>query len=160
MHSRAAFLISLLLKSSLARLNVKKETVPGRHIGGPFCRLRLSPVRKSGRHERPNFQGRGLIFDWLFLMNRAFGDYVGLIFLSVSLNMDRLIYNPNIHPGTFWKYVNYSYFVCVDPASIAATSLILKSRSQGRGLRWYGFLWFLVARLPISNLFPLNAQGG
>jgi hypothetical protein len=86
MRSQAAFLSSMLLKSRLARLNVKKETVPGRHIGGAFCRLRLSPVRKSGGPERPNL--------------------------------------------------------------------------QGRGLRWYGFLWFLIVFLPISNPFPLNAQGG
>jgi tetratricopeptide (TPR) repeat protein len=97
-------------------------------------------------------------FDRFCLANRAFGTYIGLIFCPISLHMERLVYIKNAHSPGVLGYIRDNYLVWLGLVSILASALMLRLKGPGRGLRWYGFGWFLLGFLPISNLFPLNAQ--
>ena len=97
-------------------------------------------------------------FDRLCLANRAWGDYVGLIFCPIKLRMERLVYINSLTSHGFLDYVQNNYLVYVGLLSLAATSFMLWLKAPGRGLRAFGMAWFVLGFLPISNLFPLNAQ--
>ena len=120
----------------------------------------------AGLHALPGFRapmegGPPPPFDQRFLlMLRALGDYTSLLVWPGQLYMERTLSDPAIY-GTVaaWReHPRYEYLsVCGLVAGLAGIWLC-RQRAPGRRLRCFGALWFVLAFLPISNLFPLNAE--
>ncbi len=90
----------------------------------------------------------------------ALGDYTGLLFFPSNLHMDRSIC-ANDHIGTNAAWIAQAHFrslTYVGGAALLGFILLGAWKSPGQRLRIFGIVWFWVGFLPISNLFPLNAQ--
>ncbi|MCE9610849.1 MAG: tetratricopeptide repeat protein [Chthoniobacter sp.] len=94
------------------------------------------------------------------LMLRALGDYTGLILWPARLYMERTLSDSAIYrsvaawrEGVRWELLSVGGLLAV----VAALALC-RMRGEARRLRIFGALWFVAAFLPISNLFPLNAE--
>ena len=96
----------------------------------------------------------------VLLMLRALGDYTGLIFYPSRLLMDRTLTSPAMYANTTSWYASarYEYLSVIGAAVLSLGGVLCGWARPGRRLRAFGALWFIVAFLPISNLFPLNAQ--
>ncbi len=94
------------------------------------------------------------------LMLRALGDYSGLIFYPSRLLMDRTLTSPAMYANeaSWYASLRYEYLSVIGCAVLAVGALLCRNLASGRKLRIFGALWFIAAFLPISNLFPLNAQ--
>ncbi|MEP6670560.1 MAG: tetratricopeptide repeat protein [Chthoniobacter sp.] len=96
----------------------------------------------------------------VLLMFRALGDYTGLIFLPTQLYMERSISNSAIYSTVAaWRdHSRYEYLSIL--GLLAALGAIAGCWKKGSGRSWrlFGAVWFMLAFLPISNLFPLNAE--
>ena len=93
------------------------------------------------------------------LMARALGDYGRLMLWPSNLHMERTVFDPDsLQNGASWRKA-----VAVEYLSIAgiiiAVGLIFAAARKGsaRGIRIFGAAWALIAYLPTSNLFELNA---
>lgn len=96
----------------------------------------------------------------LLLMLRALGDYAGLIFWPANLHMERILgptdgyRNPSLWAASLLK------------ESLGFTGLLILlafgfsslKKWPGQRICIFGVTWFLSGFLPVSNLFPLNAQ--
>ena len=96
----------------------------------------------------------------VLLMFRALGDYTSLIFYPSRLLMDRTLTSPAmyVNSASWHASMRYEYLSVIGSAAIAFGAMLCLKSAEGRRLRVFGALWFIVAFLPISNLFPLNAQ--
>lgn len=96
----------------------------------------------------------------VLMMFRALGDYVSLLVFPAKLHMERMIYTgAGEGQGAFWqREIFYQYLGMLGALVGLAGILWLRWRAPGRALRAFGAIWFLIGFLPISNLFPLNAQ--
>lgn len=96
----------------------------------------------------------------VLLMFRALGDYTGLIFFPAQLYMERSISNTAIYSSvTAWRdHARYEYLSILGLLALLAAIVGCAKVSPGRTWRIFGATWFLLAFLPISNLFPLNAE--
>lgn len=96
----------------------------------------------------------------VLLMLRALGDYTGLIFYPSRLLMDRTLTSPAmyVNAASWHASVRYEYLSVIGSAVLALGAMLCFKSAEGRRLRVFGALWFITAFLPISNLFPLNAQ--
>jgi tetratricopeptide (TPR) repeat protein len=96
----------------------------------------------------------------VLLMLRALGDYTRLLFFPGQLYMERSISNPGIYASaSAWRAnAGYEYLSILGLLAILGAILGCARRSEGRGWCIFGAVWFLLAFLPISNLFPLNAE--
>jgi tetratricopeptide (TPR) repeat protein len=94
------------------------------------------------------------------LMLRALGDYTSLMFWPGRLYMERSISDPQIYRSTAaWTgHIRYEYLSLIGLAAAGAAFLLCRKRWPGQSLRIFGAGWFFLAFLPISNLFPLNAE--
>lgn len=96
----------------------------------------------------------------VLLMLRALGDYTGLIFFPARLYMERSISNPAIYRtvAAWREHAHYEYLSIL--GLLALLGAIFACWKPGPGQRWriFGAVWFTLAFLPISNLFPLNAE--
>jgi tetratricopeptide (TPR) repeat protein len=94
------------------------------------------------------------------LMLRALGDYTSLIFWPGRLYMERSISDPEIYrSGAAWvSHIRYEYLSVIGLLAMCAAILLCGKRWPGQRLRIFGAGWFAFAFLPISNLFPLNAE--
>jgi len=106
------------------------------------------PVNPTGFSER------------VLLMLRALGDYTGLIFWPATLRMCRSILSPlgYSNPAAWRQEIGGEYLSLLGTATIAAFLVGFRSGKPGCALRRLGVVWFGIGFLPISNLFPLNAQ--
>lgn len=93
------------------------------------------------------------------LMLRALGDYARILLCPTNLHMERSVESPVAVLGNAgWREA-----IGVEYLSIAgllvATALCFGALRRGRAqpVRVFGVAWFVVAFLPISNLFELNA---
>lgn len=120
----------------------------------------------AGLHALPGFRapmenGPPPPLDARFLlMLRALGDYAGLLVWPGQLHMERTLSDPAIYGSVAaWREnARFEYLsVCGLLAGLAGLWLC-RRRGPGRRLRCFGALWFAAAFLPISNLFPLNAE--
>lgn len=115
----------------------------------------LPPVRTPIDNGPPDpFAARFL------LMLRALGDYSSLILWPAELMMDRTISSEIMYrsAGNWHALLRYEY-LSIGGALVLATFAYFASRTAaGQRMRIFGALWFIVAFLPISNLFPLNAE--
>ncbi len=98
--------------------------------------------------------------DRVILMLRALGDYTSLIFYPGNLHMERTVWNaPDYRNLQTWQQnLRGEYLSLIGVFTIAAFVFACWSRLPGRKIRILGVSWFVLGFLPISNLFPLNAQ--
>ncbi|MEA3213798.1 MAG: protein O-mannosyl-transferase [Chthoniobacter sp.] len=94
------------------------------------------------------------------LMFRALGDYAGLIVFPGDLHMERTLSNPEVQQSAaLWRTHSRGEWLAVLGLLVMLGSVWLcRWRAPGRAVRWLGAGWFVIAFLPISNLFPLNAE--
>jgi protein O-mannosyl-transferase len=93
------------------------------------------------------------------LMVRALGDYARLTIFPANLHMERTIVDP-----VAWR-TNIDWRNRIDTEYLSILGLLLLAvflygaikKGRGQSLRVFGACWFIVAYLPISNLFQLNA---
>ncbi|MGC3992499.1 MAG: tetratricopeptide repeat protein [Chthoniobacteraceae bacterium] len=90
----------------------------------------------------------------------ALGDYTGLIFYPSNLHMDRtLCMNDKIGTNAAWLgQPHFRLLTFIGAAALLAFIVLAIWKGPGRRLRWFAIGWFLIGFLPISNLYPLNAQ--
>src|SRR5205823_11472544 len=61
--------------------------------------------------------------------------------------------------GGGWLFnARLEYLSLIGAATLTLGVLLCSKRAPGRQLRIFGACWWLIGFLPISNLFPLNAQ--
>jgi tetratricopeptide (TPR) repeat protein len=96
----------------------------------------------------------------IILMLRALGDYTWLIFYPDDLHMERIVFTTNAYKSlvTWERSIRFEYLSVIGAGMLAAFIYMARSNRPGRRLRIFAILWFFVGFLPISNLFPLNAQ--
>ena len=96
----------------------------------------------------------------VILMFRALGDYTTLVFYPSRLLMDRTLTSPAmyVNAASWYASVRFEYLSVIGVAVLALGGMLCGNAAPGRRVRTFGGLWFLIAFLPISNLFPLNAQ--
>jgi len=103
--------------------------------------------------------GRGFAVRFM-LMLRAMGDYTWLIFYPNDLHMDRVVFSTNAFKSMeIWQAsIRFEYLAVIGALMIAVFVIMARSRLPGQRLRVFATAWFFLGFLPISNLFPLNAQ--
>ncbi|MEI8341715.1 MAG: tetratricopeptide repeat protein, partial [Verrucomicrobiota bacterium] len=91
---------------------------------------------------------------------RALGDYCGLIFFPAHLQMERAIYNSGAYGSlAAWQdNIRLEYLSSLGLLTLLAALYLCWKKWPGQKVRIFGAGWFLIGFLPISNLFPLNAQ--
>lgn len=96
----------------------------------------------------------------ILMMLRALGDYTTLIFWPGNLHMERTVSPPSGVTGlAAWReYAHFELLGILGFLVIVAAVWLCRSRRPGWQLRCAGAAWFAIAFLPISNLFPLNAE--
>lgn len=94
------------------------------------------------------------------LMLRALGDYASLIFFPDHLHMERIVSTPRAYENMErWQgMIRFEYLSLIGLLAAAGLVCAVWSKAPGRRLRVFGASWFALGFLPISNLFPLNAQ--
>jgi len=94
------------------------------------------------------------------LMLRALGDYTWLIFYPDDLHMDRVVFSTNAYKSmAVWQAsIRFEYLSVIGMLMIVVFILMGRSKLPGQRLRNFAIAWFFLGFLPISNLFPLNAQ--
>lgn len=93
------------------------------------------------------------------LMARALGDYALLMIFPANLHMERTVVDPrNYLSNRSWRdSVGAEYLSILGFVFLAALIFAASRRGEGRSLRIFGSLWFMVGYLPISNLVELDA---
>ncbi|HEY2714357.1 MAG TPA: tetratricopeptide repeat protein [Chthoniobacterales bacterium] len=93
------------------------------------------------------------------LMLRALGDYARLMIVPSKLHMERTVFDPSLVRDTTGWQANLAteYLSILGLFALTAFTVGALRKERGRDLRILGALWFLIAYLPISNLFDLNA---
>ena len=94
---------------------------------------------------------------WL-LMLRALADYVGLLLAPVRLCMERQVFLAYGDQYNAWLRPYYLLLGFAGPVVLAALGYLAWRPGPARALRAFGAAWFLIAFLPVSNLFVLNAS--
>ena len=93
------------------------------------------------------------------LMLRALGDYGRLMIWPSNLHMERTVFDPaalQSSPG--WRQGAAVEYLSMAGLLVAALlALGAAQKGPARAVRIFGAGWFLLAYLPISNLFDLNA---
>ncbi len=123
---------------------------------GAYAFLHALPAARA-----PMENGPPLPLDGRFLlMLRALGDYAGLLVWPGRLYMERAISDSAIYGSVAsWRaHPHYEYLSVIGLLVGLAALWLCRQRWPARRLRGFGALWFLLAFLPISNLFPLNAE--
>ena len=91
---------------------------------------------------------------------RALGDYCRLMVAPVRLMMERSLGSPEIYSNrsAWWRGIGAEYLSMLGAIGLAVSGWLWTRRGEGRSLRRFGLIWFVVAFVPISNLIPLNAE--
>jgi protein O-mannosyl-transferase len=93
------------------------------------------------------------------LMARALGDYGRLMIWPANLHMERTVFDPeSMQSSESWRKEAAVEYLSM-AGLVGAAGLVLAAARKGpaRGVRIFGVTWFLLAYLPTSNLFELNA---
>jgi tetratricopeptide (TPR) repeat protein len=93
------------------------------------------------------------------LMARALGDYARLAVLPANLHMERTVVDPaGWRSNPDWRRtIGTEYLSILGLVLLAILIYGAIRKGRGQSLRIFGASWFVVAYLPISNLFQLNA---
>jgi protein O-mannosyl-transferase len=91
------------------------------------------------------------------LMLRAFGDYCRLMVFPWNLHVERTVRFTEA-ATTDWRALFATHYLSLIGV-IAAAALAYGAFRKGKAqpIRVLGMAWFVLAYLPVSNLFPLNA---
>jgi len=91
---------------------------------------------------------------------RALGDYACLIFFPAHLQMERAIYNAGAYDGfvSWQNNIRLEYLSTAGLLVLLAALFLCWKKTPGQRVRIFGAVWFMIGFLPVSNLFPLNAQ--
>ena len=92
------------------------------------------------------------------LMGRSLGDYAGLLLFPARLYMERQVFadfGASPTPGEQWGYHALWLGGLLTLGLLVAGAV---SKLPGQRLRRFGAAWFLLAWLPVSNLWVLNAS--
>lgn len=94
------------------------------------------------------------------LMLRALGDYASLLIYPHQLYMERVISTPAIYRtvAAWRENPRLEYLSIFGLLALLAVGFLSLRKTPGQRLRLFGAAWFFIAFLPISNLFPLNAE--
>jgi tetratricopeptide (TPR) repeat protein len=94
------------------------------------------------------------------LMLRALGDYTGLLFFPDQLHMERTLSDERPdRSAAYWRtHSRGEWLSVIGLLALLGAVQLCRWRAPGRALRIAGAAWFGLAFLPISNLFPLNAE--
>jgi tetratricopeptide (TPR) repeat protein len=94
------------------------------------------------------------------LMLRALGDYTRLLFFPSKLLMDRTLTSPAMYwnLSSWYGSLRFEYLSIIGTGALVLGAALCGKRGLTHRLRIFGAIWFIIAFLPISNLFPLNAQ--
>lgn len=123
---------------------------------GFYAGLRQLPARAAhdpGISSSPSIQLRGV------LMLRALGDYSRLMLFPSNLHVERTVQPPEVTPSDDgWRHaVAKEYLSLLGILTAAALWYGATRKGKARPIRAFGAAWFILAFLPISNLFELNA---
>ena len=123
---------------------------------GVYAVLHALPAARAPMESAPPLAMDGRVL----LMLRALGAYAGLIVYPGRLYMERMLSDPSTYGSVAAWRANpqYEYLSIVGLLAGFVAFQLCRQRWPGRRLRWFGAIWFIVAFLPISNLFPLNAE--
>src|SRR5205807_2643823 len=93
------------------------------------------------------------------LMGRALGDYARLLIFPTNLHMERTVVDPlGWRSNPDWRRaIKTEYLSILGLFLFAAFVYGSVKKGTGQNVRIFGATWFVVAFLPISNLFQLNA---
>ena len=96
----------------------------------------------------------------VLLMLRALGDYSSLMVFPRDLHMERVVFSPAAYATrAIWeKSLRFEYLSIFGAATLLLFAWVPFKKFQGRRLCLFAAVWFMAGFLPISNLFPLNAQ--
>lgn len=125
---------------------------------GVMLVIALYAALRFGLGDRPGLSS--LEAPWnvrLLLMVRALGDYTWLMFFPDHLHMERMVYF-NEAAGAWHQNIRLGYLAPI--GLLCMVAFAWGALTQRPGLQWrrLGVLWFFMGFLPVSNLFPLNAQ--
>ena len=154
--------LALFVLHLFAFERVRPRTTKLAFLGGILLVFGIYTALHSLPGYRPPMQGGPADpFSARFLlMLRALGDYSSLLFYPSTLLMDRTLTSPGmyVNAASWYATIRCEYLSLVGAAVLAGGTLLCLRTGPGRRLRIFGALWFIIAFLPISNLFPLNAQ--
>ncbi|MHA3771589.1 tetratricopeptide repeat protein [Verrucomicrobiota bacterium sgz303538] len=96
----------------------------------------------------------------IVLIFRALGDYSRLLVAPVTLTMERRAWPEWRQVPVTWTNfpLHFGWLGCVGVVVLILAIVGALWRNAGQRLRIFGAAWFVLCFLPISNLFPLNAQ--
>ncbi len=96
----------------------------------------------------------------VLLMLRALGDYTGLIVFPDTLHMERSLVDEGVEQSAaLWRtHARGEWLSVIGLLAFLGAVKLCRWRAPGRSMRIAGAAWFGIAFLPISNLFPLNAE--
>ncbi len=96
----------------------------------------------------------------ILLMLRALGDYSSLMLFPGDLHMERVVFSPATYATReVWEQnIRFEYLSIFGAATLALLAWVPSKNFQGKRLCLFSAVWFTAGFLPISNLFPLNAQ--
>jgi protein O-mannosyl-transferase len=120
-----------------------------------YAGLRQLPSRQSG----PSNPSSSRIQERVVLMARALGDYGRLMIFPANLHVERTIQSPAdaLPNDTWWAAIAKEYLTILGVLTAAVLCFGACRKGKARAIRMFGAAWFLLAYLPISNLFELNA---
>jgi tetratricopeptide (TPR) repeat protein len=125
-------------------------------LAGLYAGLRQLPARPHGPvapSSPSSVQMRGT------LMLRALGDYSRLILFPSNLHVERTVETSGATPtAPGWRTAIAREHLSI-LGILAAAALLYGASCKGkaRPIRAFGASWFILAYLPVSNLFELNA---
>jgi Flp pilus assembly protein TadD len=124
-------------------------------VTGAYGMLRALPEYRSSSasYTAPTGAAKGV------LMLRALGDYGRLMIWPANLHMERdLVNSDSLQDTAHWRQFIPLEYLSIAGLLVLATLLFgALRRGAARPIRLLGAGWFLIAYLPISNLFNLNA---
>lgn len=120
---------------------------------GSYAALRRLPVEHLLSSTAPSLP----LIDRAVLMLRALGDYAQLMVFPINLHLERTVV-PSALTTQGWRDLlahHYLSFIGAFAAIAMTCGAIRKGKAQP--VRILGATWFVIAYLPVSNLFPMNA---
>ena len=135
-----------------------KLTIAGSLLVAFVCYMGLRHLPEARAAQ--SSAGAELLTTRVLLMLRALGDYASLIFFPSKLHMERIV-STSVEYRSFdlWeKAIRFEYLSLLGLTVLAGFGYAAWSKLPGQRLRIFGIVWFMLGFLPISNLFPLNAQ--
>jgi tetratricopeptide (TPR) repeat protein len=124
-------------------------------VAGMYAGLRQLPERQA--HASPAKGWSAPVRTTLIF--RALGDYARLLNWPTKLHMERSVFDPDsLQSNAGWREEIKVEYLSIGGLLVAAVLLIGAWRKGlARPVRAFGAAWFILAFLPVSNLFDLNA---